>query len=497
MAYTPEQIQAEMRKAQVRLIPVAELKRYERNAKQHSTEQIDLIVASILEFGWTNPCLVAGRDLLAGHGRLDAAERLGLTAVPCLDLSHLDDVQRRAYILADNQLAVFGTSWDLNLLKCELQALAETDFDLDLLGFTDLDELLDGSGGGSGDRDPDAAPALPVTPKSKPGDVWVCGPHKIMCGDACDPDAWAVLMGRELADVCFTDPPYNVDHALRAKHRVKDGKQVANTDAIAGDKLTPEAFAALLQGSFSALARALKPGGTIYVSHSELERAAFTTAFQDAGFHLGSCLVWRKKEFNLGHWRSDFSFTHEPILYGWKTGRAHKWYGGRKQMSVQALGDASPFERLPDGRYAVRDGDRLLIVPADTAVEEQPTSIVTENRPLRSDLHPTMKPTGLVTRLLRNNARKGDLVVDAFGGSGTTLIAADMLGMSARLMEVDPKYADVIAQRYFDFTGRVPIHLTSGEAFPVYVESESTPLPPRPGRNSSLPSPRKELTDGR
>ncbi|WP_175787516.1 site-specific DNA-methyltransferase [Burkholderia anthina] len=444
---------------EIRMRPIGELLPYARNARTHSDDQVAQIAASMKEFGWTNPVLIADDTILAGHGRVMAASKLGLAIVPTLDLSHLSATQRKAYILADNKLAL-NAGWDLDMLRVEIEDLKAEGFDVALTGFADAEvaDLLTPEELDPSDKDPDALPEMPAEPHSGEGDVWILGPHRLMCGDSTSVDAWDTLMAGERADVVWTDPPYNVAYESKLAGSIKN------------DDMGDAKFHQFLQDAYTALFTVMKPGASIYVAHADTEGYNFRSAFLKAGFKLSGCLIWRKDSLVLG--RSDYQWQHEPILYGWKPGAGHRWFGGRKQTTLADYGAASPFERQPDGRWVVRVGERTLVISGDAKVEELESSVVFCEKPARSALHPTTKPTGLITRFLRNSARHNDIVVDAFGGSGSTLIAAEQMGMCARLMELDPRFVDVICARYHAFTGRLPVHAATGEPFPLAV-SES------------------------
>lgn len=434
--------------------PVAELLPYARNSRTHSKEQVAQIAASMREFGFTNPVLTdADGGILAGHGRVMAANLLSLDEVPTIPLGHLTKAQQRALVIADNKIAL-NAGWDTEMLRVELEDLKAEDFDLSLTGFSDaeIDELMEPQTEDT-DKDPDAAPPAPEVPHSVPGDVWVLGPHKIMCGDSCSIDAWDQLMGKEKADIVWTDPPYNVAYESKL------------AGAIKNDDMDDAAFRQFLVDAHTCLFAVMKPGAAIYVAHADTEGLNFRAAFNAAGLKLSGCLIWRKDSLVLG--RSDYQWMHEPILYGWKPGSAHRWYGGRKNTTVMELGASSPFVRQEDGSYAIAVGDQVLRVSGDAVLEESPSSVIYHEKPKRSSEHPTMKPVALVERMLKHNARAGDLVVDAFSGSGTTLMAADRLGMCARVMELDPKFVDVCVRRWEEYTGRKAINQTTGQEFPA------------------------------
>jgi len=398
--------------------PIDKLLPYVRNARQHSDEQIAQIAASIAEFGFVNPILT-GADgvLVAGHGRLAAARKLGLPTVPVVVLDHLTPTQRRALVLADNRLAELAT-WDDALLRIELEGLQDDGFDLDLTGFDAdaLAELLaDEEPQIEGRTEDDAIPEMPEEPVSRPGDVWRLGPHRLVCGDATTAEAYARLFpDGERADMVFTDPPYNVNYANSAKDKLRGKHRPILNDALG------EGFYDFL---FDALALIMAhTRGAIYVAMSSSELDTLQAAFRAAGGHWSTFIIWAKNTFTLG--RSDYQRQYEPILYGWPEGATRHWCGDRDQGDVWQI-----------------------------------------KKPAKNDLHPTMKPVELVERAIRNSSRPGDVVLDPFGGSGTTLIAAEKAGRVARLIELDPKYADVIVRRWQDWTGQQATREADGLAF--------------------------------
>jgi len=402
---------------QLQYRPVDVLIPYCRNARTHSEAQVAQIAASIVEFGWTNPVLVDGDNgVVAGHGRLLAARKLGLANVPVIELAHLSPTQKRAYILADNRIAE-NAGWDADLLRLELEELQATDFDLALTGF-DADELLDIMAGEEttteGNTDEDAAPEVPVTPVSKPGDVWIMGQHRLLCGDSTDAASYDTLLGNERVAMIFQDPPYNVDYANTAKDKLRGTSRPILNDNL-GD-----GFQDFLLAAFKpALARC---NGAVYVAMSSSELDTLQAAFRAAGGKWSTFIIWAKNTFTLG--RSDYQRQYEPILYGWPEGATRHWCGDRDQ------GDVWHF-----------------------------------NKPRVNDLHPTMKPVELVERAIRNSSRPGDVVLDPFGGSGTTLIAAEKSGRQARLIELDPKYVDTIVRRWQEYAGGQAVREADGVRF--------------------------------
>ena len=398
--------------------PTTKLLPYVRNARQHSDEQIAQIAASIAEFGFVNPILT-GADgvLVAGHGRLAAARKLGLSTVPVVVLDHLTPTQRRALVLADNRLAELAT-WDDALLRVELEALRDEGFDLDLTGF-DADALADLLAGEEpeheGQTEDDTVPDVPEEPVSQPGDLWRLGPHRLICGDATTAEAYAQLFpDGERADMVFTDPPYNVNYANSPKDKLRGKHRPILNDALG------EGFYDFLYDALALIMAHTR--GAIYVAMSSSELDTLQAAFRAAGGHWSTFIIWAKNTFTLG--RADYQRQYEPILYGWPEGATRHWCGDRDQ------GDVWHF-----------------------------------NKPQKNDLHPTMKPVELVERAIRNSSRPGHKVLDPFGGSGTTLIAAEKSGRVARLIELDPKYADVIVRRWQDWTGQQATRESDGLAF--------------------------------
>jgi len=403
-------------KLNIEHIPVDRLVPYARNARTHSDEQVAQIAGSIAEFGFVNPILVGADDvIIAGHGRLLAARKVGLTDVPVIRLGHLSETQRRALVIADNRIAE-NASWDEDMLRLELEELRAEDFDLDITGFDldEIDRLLQGTETAAGNIDDDEVPEAPEQPVTRPGDLWVLGNHRLLCGDATAlADVEKVLDGG-LADLCFTDPPYNVDYGNSAKDKMR-GKD----RRILNDNLG-EGFEAFLYDACVNILTVTKGAAYICMSSSELH--TLQKAFREAGGHWSTFVIWAKNNFTLG--RADYQRQYEPILYGWKEGTEHFWCGARDQ------------------------GDVWFV-----------------DKPRKNDLHPTMKPVALVERAVRNSSKSRDIVLDPFGGSGTTLIACEKTGRSARLVELDPKYADVIVTRWQEFSGLTAMLEGGGRTF--------------------------------
>ncbi len=431
---------------------IKELIPYCNNSRTHSDEQVLQIASSIKEFGFTNPVLIDGQGgIIAGHGRVLAARKLKLEQVPCIMLDHLTDTQRRAYIIADNKLAL-NAGWDEEMLRLEISELGDLGFDLALTGFSDedMDALFAKDAVQEGLTDPDDVPDL-ADPISKQGDVWVLGAHKVMCGDSTSLVDVESLMGGLMADACWTDPPYNVNYESKLAGKIKN-------DSMADGK-----FRAFLYDAFISAYAVMKPGAPIYVAHADTEGLNFRGAFKDAEFKISGCLVWAKDSLVLG--RSDYQWQHEPVLYGWKPGAAHRWYGGRKQTTLMQLG-GSVFTQNEDGTVTAKIGDQSIVISGDNLKATQTEStIIRCEKPKRSSAHPTMKPVELISKMLRNSTREGDIVVDLFGGSGSTLISCQMLGRQARLMELDAKFVDVIVRRWQEFTGKQATLESNGKTY--------------------------------
>lgn len=382
--------------------PVEKLIPYAKNARTHSDEQVAQIAGSIKEFGFNNPILVdKDNSVIAGHGRLMAARKLGMDKVPVVELHHLTESQRKAYVLADNRIAL-NSGWDTSMLSLELQDLKH-DIDLSLLGFDpdELDALLNPIEETEGLTDEDAVPDVPDEPKTKLGDIYILGNHRLMCGDSTSIDAVEKLMDGQLADQLVTDPPYNIAYEGGSKKR----------DQIKNDEMADEEFRQFLKDVYIAADAVMKAGAVFYIWHADTEGYNFRGAARDMGWRIRQTLIWNKDNSAFG--RSDYHWKHEPCLYGWKEGSAHLWAADRKQ-----------------------------------------TTVIQCKRPSKSDLHPTMKPVELMEYQILNNTKGSDIVLDLFGGSGSTLIAAEKTGRKARLMELDPKYCDVIVKRWEDFTGK-------------------------------------------
>lgn len=402
--------------------PVGKLIPYGRNPRKND-HVIEQMAGAIQEFGFRIPIIAKSTgEVVDGHLRLKAALHLGLETVPVVLADDLTPMQIKAFRILANRSATWA-DWDEDLLRLELEELQLDDFDLAFTGFDD-DELLEIMAGEEttteGNTDEDAAPELPVTPVSKPGDVWIMGQHRLLCGDSTDAASYDTLLGNERVAMIFQDPPYNVDYANTAKDKLRGTNRPILNDNL-GD-----GFQDFLLAAFKpALARC---NGAVYVAMSSSELDTLQAAFRAAGGKWSTFIIWAKNTFTLG--RSDYQRQYEPILYGWPEGTTRHWCGDRDQ------GDVWHF-----------------------------------NKPRVNDLHPTMKPVELVERAIRNSSRPGDVVLDPFGGSGTTLIAAEKSGRQARLIELDPKYVDVIVRRWQEYAGAQAVRESDGVRFDDLVSA--------------------------
>ena len=379
-------------KLQIEYVNINSISPYERNARAHGKDDVKAIKKSIEEFGFNDPIGVWNNQIVEGHGRLLAAKELGMEQVPIIRLDELTDEQRKAYALAHNKTAELS-DWDFDMLAAELQDL--NDIDMSAFGF-DIDKFVEEQS----EIVEDEAPEPPKEPKSKVGEVWALGAHRVMCGDATKPENIEKLLGGVQADLYLTDPPYNVDYTGKTKDALK----------IENDKKSNDDFRQFLQDSFLAAKQNMKAGAAFYIWHADSEGYNFRGACFDIGWKVRECLVWVKNTLVLG--RQDYQWQHEPCLYGWNEG-SHSWYSDRKQ-----------------------------------------TTVLKFDKPARNGEHPTMKPVALFDYLIKNSSKAGDIVLDSFGGSGTTIMACEQNGRRGYCMELDPRYVDVIINRWEQFTGQ-------------------------------------------
>ena len=394
---------------------------YARNPRTHSEAQVAQIAASIREFGFTNPILVdTHAGIIAGHGRLLAARKLQLEQVPVIVLDHLSEAQKRAYILVDNKLAE-NAGWDEEMLRLELAALEAEDFNLDLIGFDDeeLTRLSADQEATQGLTDEDAIPEVRESPVCLRGDLWLLGDHKLLVGDATVREDVERLMAGDRADLIFTDPPYNVDYEGYTEERM----------TIQGDRMTAEEFQKFLSTVCHHYRQIAKLGASLYMCHASSWQREFQNALEEAGFEIRCQIIWAKNTFAWGFGR--YKFQHEPMFYAHVAGQKDAWYGDKSQSTLWQ-----------------------------------------ENKPAANRMHPTAKPVELIERALINSSKAGDLVVDLFGGSGSTLIACQRRNRKARLMEFDPRYADCIVRRWQEYTGK-PAVLADGRRFDDVTQERS------------------------
>lgn len=398
-------------------IPTSELIPYARNSRTHSDEQVTKIAASIKEFGFLNPVIVDGENgIIAGHGRVMAAKKLDIYELPVIEASHLTEAQRRAYVIADNRLAL-DAGWDDEMLRVEFAELAEADFDLTLTGFN-LDEIdaLQVEEVEEGLTDEDAVPEAPETPTTVEGDVWVLGNHRLMCGDSTSIDAVERLMP-ETANMIFTDPPYlmNFTGGIHA-----DGSKSFNAKhgTIKNDKMSDKDGDDFLDAVNSIIKS--KVDGAFYITFYRLGIDKYYASLGRTGLQCRSLVIWDKGNHTLSN--SDYMSMYEPMFYGWVN--SHKFYGGKNGMDIWRI-----------------------------------------KRTAKNDLHPTMKPVELVEKAISDGSQINAIVLDLFGGSGSTMIAGEKLNRKTRLMELDPKYCDVIIKRWQEFTGKQAVHEATGKTY--------------------------------
>lgn len=390
---------------------------YARNARTHSDEQISQLAASIKEWGWTTPVLVDEQgSIIAGHGRTLAAQRLQMTEVPVMVAKGWSEAKKRAYVLADNKLAM-NAGWDNEMLALELGEIGELGFDLDLTGFKAeeiaalMPEQIE-----PGLTDEDAVPEVPEQPVTVLGDVWLLGKHRVMCGDSTSIDAVDKLMP-ETADMVFTDPPYLMDFTGGI---YPDGSKSFNAKhgRIANDKMSEQEGDDFLDAINTIIASKVR--GAFYITFYRLGIDRYYASMRRTGLQCRSLIIWDKGNHTLSN--SDYMSMYEPMFYGWV--KDHTFYGGNNGMDIWRV-----------------------------------------ERTKKNDLHPTMKPVALVEKAITDASKASDVVLDLFGGSGTTLIAAEKNGRVARLMELDPRYCDVIVKRWEDFTGKIAVHAETNQPF--------------------------------
>lgn len=385
---------------EMKLVPIDRLVPYINNARTHSPEQINKLRSSLREFGFINPVII-DRDygVIAGHGRILAAKEEGITEVPCVFADYLTEAQKKAYIIADNRMAM-DAGWDEELLRVEIEALQAEAFDVSLTGFdpNEIDDLFkENLKDGLHDDDFDIEAELKKPTFTKAGDVWTLGRHRLICGDSTKKETYDILMDGKKANLVLTDPPYNVNYEGTA------GK-------IKNDHMANDAFYQFLLDVFTNMEAVMADDASIYVFHADTEGLNFRRAFVDAGFYLSGCCIWKKNSLVLG--RSPYQWIHEPVLFGWKKSGKHAWYAGRKETTVWEY-----------------------------------------DKPKKNADHPTMKPIALLAYPIMNSSMTNALVLDPFGGSGSTLIACEQSERTCYTVELDEKYCDVIVKRYIEQAG--------------------------------------------
>lgn len=385
---------------EMQLVPIDQLVPYANNARTHSPEQINKLRASLREFGFINPVII-DRDygVIAGHGRILAAKEENIDDVPCVFADHLTEAQKKAYIIADNRMAM-DAGWDEELLRVEIEALQEMEFDPMLTGFdeSELLELFTDDESGAKDDDFDLTAALEKASFVERGDIWTVGRHRLMCGDATSEEDVATLMDGARANLMLTDPPYGVSFTSYSGLTIKN-------DSIKGNE-----FYQFLLAAFTNMKAHMEKGASAYCFHADTEGLTFRQSFVDAGFHLAGVCIWVKNSLVLG--RSDYQWQHEPVLYGFLKNGKHTWYSDRKQ-----------------------------------------TTIWNYDKPKRNADHPTSKPLDLLGYPIGNSTQENGIVIDTFGGSGSTLIACEQMNRICYMLELDEKYASVILRRYVENTG--------------------------------------------
>lgn len=399
---------------------------YEKNPRKND-EAVKYVANSIKEFGFKVPIVIDAEGIIvAGHTRYKAAKKLGIDEVPCIVADDLTNEQIKAFRLADNKVAE-QAEWDIDLLNDELELLL--DFDMGDFGFDDEEEDADDVEAEEDDFEPEP----PEEPKAKQGDIYQLGEHRLMCGDSTDADDVEALMAGDAADILITDPPYNVDYEGKTKDKLK----------IENDSMNDDTFRQFLVDAFTNADGAMKEGAVFYIWHADSEGYNFRGACRDAGWKVRQCLIWNKNSFVMG--RQDYHWKHEPCLYGWKDGAAHYFIDDRTQATVYE-------DKGIDLKKMKKDEMQQLL--KKLLSDKQSTTVINEDRPSASSMHPTMKPIKLIARLLRNSSKQEELVLDLFGGSGSTLMACEQLNRKCYTMEYDPRYVDVIIQRWEEFTGR-------------------------------------------
>ena len=386
--------------SEMQLVPIGKLIPYVNNARTHSKEQITKLRSSLREFGFVNPVIIDREfNVIAGHGRILAAKEENIGQVPCVFVNYLTEAQKKAYILADNRFAL-DAGWDEEMLRVEMEALQGMNFDVSLTGFDEAEiaDLFAADDNEAQEDDFDEEAALQAEPFVKAGDLWLLGKHRLLCADSTKPEDVKLLMDGKKANVCITDPPYACNYTGGT------GMKIMN------DNLKGEEFYQFLLSAFKNAYENLADGAAIYIFHSDAEKVNFYNAVVAVGFHYSTTCIWVKQSLVLG--RFDYQMRHEPVIYAFKDTVKHKFYGDRKQTTVWEF-----------------------------------------DRPSKSKLHPTTKPLPLIAYPMKNSSLVNSIVLDLFGGSGSTLMAAEQMDRTAYLMELDPVYASAIVRRFVAYRG--------------------------------------------
>lgn len=415
----------------IEYLEVDKLQPYERNAKKHDVDDVQAIIRSIESFGFSDPIGIWGPEntIVEGHGRLEAAKKLGLEKVPVIRLDHMTDEQRRAYALAHNKTAELS-GWLDEILKEELDSI--TDFDMGDFGFDP--EEIDVNPEEIEEDDFDVEEAIPEEPKAKLGDIYRLDNHRLICGDSTDSATIERLMDGEAADLLVTDPPYNVAY----EGKTKDALTIQN------DSMDDASFRQFLIDAFKAADSAMRPGAAFYIWHADSEGFNFRMACREVGWPVKQCLIWNKNTMVLG--RQDYQWKHEPCLYGWKEGAAHFFVDDRRNTTVIEDAKALDIKKMKK--------DEMQKLLEEIFADKVSTTVLNEAKPAASRIHPTMKPLKLIARNIKNSSKSTWKVLDIFGGSGSTLMACEQLGRHCYTCELDPKYIDAIIERWETFTGK-------------------------------------------
>ena len=428
--------------ADVQEVSLEKLRPYERNAKKHGAGQIEKLKASIMEFGFLTPCLIdSDYNLIAGHGRVMAAKELGIETVPCVFIEGLTEEQRRAYILADNRLGELG-EWDMDLVSDELENLRDSGLDIDLTGFSIDDIIIEDDMGADFTEDEFEDFLTETEPIVKFHEIYQLGDHRLMCGDSTDAGDVSVLMNKVKVDLVVTDPPYNValgvgdsPEVAKKRRRRTDGLRIEN------DAMETNEFEEFLLSAFQNAVKHMKKGAAYYCWYASISQKSFQTALERSGLPPHQIIIWVKQSLVLG--RQDYQWRHEPCFYGWKEGGPHYFIDMRTLTTVVDNIDGLNREQLLERFKELSTF----------------TTAFYEDKPTKSELHPTMKPLNLIKKQVRNSSKEGDAVLDLFGGSGTTLLACEEMGRKCYMMEYDPHYCDVIIKRWETQTGRKAVRI--------------------------------------